>query len=197
MGFAARRPVAVSLAVLALATVGAFFALRLEPSAETETLVGRSTPGYAATDLLHQRFGDDAVYVVVRESTVRIALGEDLGRVFGLEGCLAGNATKGAAPPGGKNGPCARLAQAKPAKVVFGPGTFINEAVSQIDEQLRSYATAQKQDLAKAGSKAYRAEMAKSGDVAAAESAIGLAILVLLFRNKTSINAEDLNSLKG
>ena len=33
--------------------------------------------------------------------------------------------------------------------------------------------------------------------VAAAESAIGLAILVLLFRNKTSINAEDLNSLKG
>ena len=33
--------------------------------------------------------------------------------------------------------------------------------------------------------------------VAAAESAIGLAILVLLFRNKTSINAEDLNTLKG
>ena len=33
--------------------------------------------------------------------------------------------------------------------------------------------------------------------VSAAESAIGLAILVLLFRNKTSINAEDLNTLKG
>lgn len=33
--------------------------------------------------------------------------------------------------------------------------------------------------------------------VAAAESAIGLAILVLLFRNKFSINAEDLNTLKG
>ena len=33
--------------------------------------------------------------------------------------------------------------------------------------------------------------------VAAAESAIGLAMLVLLFRNKTSINAEDLNTLKG
>ena len=33
--------------------------------------------------------------------------------------------------------------------------------------------------------------------VAAAESAIGLAILVLLFRNKTSIDAEDLNTLKG
>jgi NADH-quinone oxidoreductase subunit K len=33
--------------------------------------------------------------------------------------------------------------------------------------------------------------------VAAAEAAIGLAILVLLFRNKNSINAEDLNTLKG
>ena len=33
--------------------------------------------------------------------------------------------------------------------------------------------------------------------VAAAEAAIGLAILVLLFRNKSNINAEDLNLLKG
>ena len=33
--------------------------------------------------------------------------------------------------------------------------------------------------------------------VAAAESAIGLAILVLLFRNKNSIDVQDLNSLKG
>ncbi|MCX7814641.1 MULTISPECIES: NADH-quinone oxidoreductase subunit NuoK [Tepidimonas] len=33
--------------------------------------------------------------------------------------------------------------------------------------------------------------------VAAAESAIGLAILVLLFRNKSSIDVETLNTLKG
>jgi len=33
--------------------------------------------------------------------------------------------------------------------------------------------------------------------VAAAESAIGLAILVLLFRNKHSINVDELNTLKG
>ena len=33
--------------------------------------------------------------------------------------------------------------------------------------------------------------------VAAAESAIGLAILVLLFRNKSSINIDELNTLKG
>jgi NADH-quinone oxidoreductase subunit K len=33
--------------------------------------------------------------------------------------------------------------------------------------------------------------------VAAAESAIGLAILVLLFRNKQNINVEELNALRG
>ncbi len=33
--------------------------------------------------------------------------------------------------------------------------------------------------------------------VAAAESAIGLAILIVLFRNKGSINVEDLNALNG
>ena len=33
--------------------------------------------------------------------------------------------------------------------------------------------------------------------VAAAESAIGLAILVLLFRSKSTVSAEELNALKG
>jgi NADH-quinone oxidoreductase subunit K len=33
--------------------------------------------------------------------------------------------------------------------------------------------------------------------VAAAESAIGLAILVLLFRSKSTVSAEELNTLKG
>lgn len=33
--------------------------------------------------------------------------------------------------------------------------------------------------------------------VAAAESAIGLAILVILFRNKSSINVDELDTLKG
>ncbi len=33
--------------------------------------------------------------------------------------------------------------------------------------------------------------------VAAAESAIGLAILVVLFRNKNTINVEDIDSMKG
>jgi NADH-quinone oxidoreductase subunit K len=33
--------------------------------------------------------------------------------------------------------------------------------------------------------------------VAAAESAIGLAILIILFRNKYSINVDDIDTMKG
>ncbi len=171
MAFAARRPLGVSLVALVLVIAAGLLALRLEPSAETETLVGRSTPGYTATELLHQRFGDDAVYVVVDEPTTRVALTEDLGRVFGLEGCLAGNVPSGKAPPGGAGGPCARLARTRPAKVVFGPGTFINEVVGQINQQLRSSAAAHKQTIQVEGEKAYRAELKRSGDPAAAQAA--------------------------
>ena len=53
--------------MLVLAAAGALLALRLEPSAETDTLVGTSTPGYAATERCTERFGDDAIYVLVRE----------------------------------------------------------------------------------------------------------------------------------
>jgi NADH-quinone oxidoreductase subunit K len=35
------------------------------------------------------------------------------------------------------------------------------------------------------------------GEVAAAESAIGLAILVVLFRERRSINVEDLDAMRG
>ncbi len=37
---------------------------------------------------------------------------------------------------GGSSGPCGRLARTQPAKVVIGPGTFINEAALQIEEGL-------------------------------------------------------------
>ena len=169
MGFASRRPIALCTVVLLLTIAAAVLALRLQPSAETETLVGRSTAGYEATTLLHQRFGDDAVYVVVREPAINVALSQDLGRVFGLEGCLAGNTAQGSAAPGGANGPCAQLAASKPAKVVFGPGTFINEAVSQINQQLRSTAADQKADSRRAAARAYKKALAAGkGDAAAA-----------------------------
>ena len=113
----------------------ASLALRLTPTAATDTLVGRGSASFAATERLHQRFGDEAVYVLVREPVTQLALTSDILRVQGLEGCISGNAPAGQVPPGGKDGPCARLARSKPAKVVFGPGTFLNEAIGQIQDQ--------------------------------------------------------------
>jgi hydrophobe/amphiphile efflux-3 (HAE3) family protein len=142
MGAAARRPLVVALAVGLLALAGGALALRLEPTAATDTLVGRGTSSYAATERLHQRFGDEAVYVLVREPVTQLTLTSDVLRVQGLEGCISGNLPKGQKPPGGANGPCARLARSKPTKVVFGPGTFLNEAVGQIQDQFSAESTA-------------------------------------------------------
>jgi hydrophobe/amphiphile efflux-3 (HAE3) family protein len=143
MGRAARRPLVVGLVVVLLAVAGGALALaRLQPSAATDTLVGRGTQSFAATERLHQRFGDDAIYVLVRQPLTKTVLTSDLLRVLALEGCLSGNAPKGQAPRGGANGPCARLARTKPVKVVFGPGTFLNEAVGQIQDQFSAQSAA-------------------------------------------------------
>jgi uncharacterized protein len=134
MRAAARRPLAAGLIVAALALVGAAFALRLHPSARTDTLVGRGSDSYRATTELHNRFGDDPVIVLVRGDLRRTVLTDDLGRVIGLEGCISGRVPAGVTPRGGKNGPCARLGRLspRPVKVVYGPGTFINESAGQI-----------------------------------------------------------------
>jgi hydrophobe/amphiphile efflux-3 (HAE3) family protein len=168
MGLASTRPAAVGGLVLALAIAGALLALRLEPSADTQTVVGTSTPGWAATERLHQRFGDDAVYIVVREPVTRVVLTEDLNTVLGLEGCLAGNVPAGRTAAGGAQSPCGRLARTKPARVVFGPGTFLNESVSQISDGLTALTARQERDSRKAGDAAE--ELARKRGYAPAEA---------------------------
>ena len=135
MGTAARRPLAVGLLVTVLALAGAALALRLSPTTASKTLVGSSSLSYQATEREHQLFGEDAVYVLVRGDVSKLVLTSDLERLIALEGCLGGNVPKGATPVGGWAGPCGRLGKTKPVKVVFGPGTFINESVRQIGDQ--------------------------------------------------------------
>jgi hypothetical protein len=138
MGLAARRPLAVGLGVGVLALAGGVLALRLQATAATETLVGSDSPSARATDRLRQRFGEEPVYVLVREPVTQLVLTSDLGRVLGLEGCLSGNVPAGRRPPGGGGGPCAALARTRSVRVVFGPGTFLNEAVGRIQDELRA-----------------------------------------------------------
>ena len=133
--FVARRPLPVLAVVAVLAVGGAVLGLSLEPSAGTGTLVSRSSDTYKATADYHRRFGDDAVIVLVREDLAHLVLTSDIERLLGLEGCISGNLPRSVKAPGGASGPCAQLAKTKPVRVVYGPGTFINEAVRQIQAQ--------------------------------------------------------------
>ncbi|MCW2985689.1 MAG: hypothetical protein JWR63_3259, partial [Conexibacter sp.] len=169
MGTAARRPLAVGLLISVLALAGAALALRLAPTTATKTLVGTSSASWQATELDHRLFGEDAVYVLVRGPVSKLVLTSDLERLIALEGCLGGNVPKGATPVGGWAGPCGRLGKAKPAKVVFGPGTFINESVRQIGDQYNNQLKSIQSDAQKQYDAAYKLARGQHYSVARAK----------------------------
>ena len=108
---AGRRPGRVLVAVALVAGISAALALRLEPSTATDTLVGKGSGAYRATEVYRQRFGDHAIIVLVRGDLQRLVLTDNLGRLLGLEGCLSGNKPKDEPAPGGKGSPCAEFAR--------------------------------------------------------------------------------------
>ena len=122
------------LAVTVLvAAAAAFGATRLDTNAGTDTIVDRDSSTFQATEQFRQRFGDDAVVVLVEGDLRKLVLTSNLGRLLRLEGCLAGNIPKKAnAIPG----PCTEIAKLHPAKVVYGPATFLNQAALGIQQAL-------------------------------------------------------------
>jgi hydrophobe/amphiphile efflux-3 (HAE3) family protein len=171
MGTAARRPLAIGLLATVLVLVGAALALRLSPTTASKTLVGSSSASYRATATDDRLFGSDAVFVLVRGSVSKLVLTSDLERLIALEGCLGGNVPKGATPVGGQDSPCGHMGRTKPAKVVFGPGTFINESVLQLGDQYNKQYAAIKSDATKQYNAAYRLARAKGYTVAKAKGA--------------------------
>jgi uncharacterized protein len=136
-GGAARRPLLVVVLAGVIGLAGAGFALRLRPTAATNTLVSSSSPTYKATQRFYKSFGEEPIAVLVKGDLQQLVLSSDIDRLVGMEGCLSGNVpAEGLVAEGGESGPCGQLAKARTVKVVFGPGTFINEAAEQIDEQL-------------------------------------------------------------
>jgi uncharacterized protein len=127
-----RRPLPVLALTAALALGGAALALRLEPSTATDTLVDRGSGTFQATERFKRDFGDEAVLVLVRGDLTRTVLTSDLGRVLRLEGCLSGNVPDTPRGLGSLPSVCREIAELRPAKVVYGPGTFINTAANQI-----------------------------------------------------------------
>ena len=184
----ARRPAAVVGAVAALAVAAAAFAaLTLTPTASTDTLIGRGSATFKATERYHQRFGDDAVIVLVRGQLTKLVLTSDIARVLGLEGCLSGNVPKGVTPRGGANGPCSTLGRLKPVQVVYGPGTFINESVRQIQDQFTAQTTQSSRQAGQAQNAAYQLAL-KQGRSQAQAQALGRQAAQL-------VQAEELRNL--
>jgi uncharacterized protein len=136
-GGAARRPLLVVVLATVLGLGGGALALGLRPSAASSTFVDSSSTGYKATQRFYGAFGEEPVEVMVQGSLQQLLLSSDIDRLVGLEGCLSGNVpAAGLVHEGGLGGPCAQLGGLHTVKVALGPGTFVNEAATQIDEQL-------------------------------------------------------------
>jgi uncharacterized protein len=98
-------------------------------------------------------FGGEAIRVLVHGELTRTVLTADLNRVLRLEGCLGGNVPDNKKGLGSLPPVCRDIAELKPAKVVYGPATFINTAVGQIQDQFakqQQRAAAQAQQAAEA-----------------------------------------------
>ena len=122
-------------------------ALRLSPDAGTDKLVDNGSSAFEGTKQFRERFGDDAIVVLVEGDLKKLMLTNDIDRLLALETCLAGKPDASgqyAAPV------CQDIADLGATRVVFGPATFINEAAAQsskaIATQLQSLQGASPQE---------------------------------------------------
>jgi hypothetical protein len=169
---AARRPLLTLSVIAVLALAGALLALRLQPDAGTDTFVSNSTSSAQATADDHQHFGGDAVVILVREPLTDLVETKDLAVVSGLEACMAGHtitpgqsafttAPASQPPYGGWQSPCGRLRKANAVEVVYGPGTFLNRAVSAVDQQITQVLSSANKTIKKDESAAYKLSLAR------------------------------------
>jgi hypothetical protein len=150
--FAVRRPWPVLGLIAALAIAGTVAASSLETDAGTDTLVSKSDSTYKATQRFQDKFGSDAVVVLVRGDLRNLVLTANLGKLLELEGCLAGNAPEKALAT--LPDVCKQIADLHPSRVVFGPATFLNQAVVQIQQVLSGQIQGAQQSAAQASEQA-------------------------------------------
>ncbi len=136
-GWAVRHARIVLAVAAGVALAAAVAATQLPTDAATDTLVDRDSESYRATERVREVFGEEPVVVVAEGDLQELILTPNLGRLLRLEACLSGKVPKGATPI---PGPCAELARLHPVQFLAGPGTFLNEAVIQIEQQLRRLA---------------------------------------------------------
>ncbi len=132
-----RHARAVLLISVALALLAGLAAARIPTDAGVDTIVDADDPTYRATQDVRETFGEEPVVILAQGDLQEMILGDDLFRMLRLEGCLSGKVPEGAKP---LPGACSELAELRPVEFVAGPGTFLNEAVIQIEDQLTKMA---------------------------------------------------------
>ena len=166
---AARRPRTVVAVAAVLALAGAGLALRLHPTASTSSFVSSSSSPYRATQRYYSNFGEEPVAVLVKGNLQQLVLSSDIVRLLGLEECLSGKMPANElSHAGGARGPCGQLERAGTVKVVLGPGTFINQAATQIDAQLAAQTKQAQAQAAQAQKTVDRAALARGYSPSAA-----------------------------
>jgi hypothetical protein len=182
---AARRPVATIGVVLVVAIGGGLLALGLQPSTGTSTFVSSSSQSYQATQDFARHFGGDTVIVLIQEPLPKLVETSDLGTLSELEACLGGQVVEknrtvdaftpvkpGSQPPyGGASSPCGQLMKHKPVEVVYGPGTFLNQAVIAVRNGINSLLANDRKQVAASGQAAYSLAIGKHLSVAKAKQA--------------------------
>ncbi|HWD85072.1 MAG TPA: MMPL family transporter [Solirubrobacteraceae bacterium] len=182
---AARRPRLTVVLVAVLTVACGLLALGLRPSAGTDTFVSSSSADYQATQTDYRNFGSDPVVILIREPLTDLVESKDLGTITELESCLNGQvavantklgafqpAAPGSKPPyGGWSSPCGKLMKHHPAKVVYGPGTFLNRAVTAVNTEITTLESSAGAAVRSAESSAYRLAIGRHLGAKAAQTA--------------------------
>ena len=119
--------------VAALAVIGLGLAFLIDFSGSTGKLIDSDNETAQATSDLHRDFGDEPITIRVHGKLTGMLLTRDLATMLGLEGCLGGNIPRRAKPI---DPVCSELGRKKPMQVVYGPGTFVNEAAGRFLREL-------------------------------------------------------------
>lgn len=94
--------------------------------------VTHASPSWQATNVAAKQFGEDSATVVIHADLSRLLLTSRLGRLLGLEACLAG-----ISPAWKRDSLCQHVAQLHTVASVLGPATFVNTIAGSIQKQLR------------------------------------------------------------
>ncbi len=141
------RPAPVMAIAVLVTLVAAVGALSLEADRDPDSLVDSSSDAFTATEDFYERFGDEPVRILIEGDLRNLVLTENLGKILGLESCLAGSAPGGQVFGDNQPAPaaCERLAEEKPAFNLYGPATFLNQTAIAAGDALKDQSSAAQQ----------------------------------------------------